>query len=507
MRGADPGRSADIPSVMQNDPGMTFDSLRDFVETLEKAGELKRVGVPVSPDLEVAEILRRAIKAGGPALLFEDVKGYDMPIVANLFASDRRMKIALGVQDFAELGNRVTDILKADIPQGLLGKVGALPRLAQLAGYSPKEVKKGPVTEVVETADPSLAFLPALRTWPKDAGRFITFGLVLTKNPETGVRNLGIYRMQIHDERTAAMHWQVHKRGALHGQMAAELGRKVEAAVIIGADPATVFAGFAPVPEGLDKYLYAGLVRSKGIELVKCRTVDLEVPAHAEIVLEGYVDPGDMRVEGPFGDHTGYYSEPEAYPTFHLTGVMRRESPLCLAAVAGKPVMEDAYMGKAVERAFLPLVRFLQPEIADVYFPPSAWFQGLAVVSIRKRYPGHAKKVMMGLWGMGQLSLTKILVVVDHDVDVHDMKEVVWAVTTRTDPARDVMLLDGMPTDNLDPASPVRNLGSKMGVDATVKGPEEGLRRASTDQVLPDGKTAELVAKRWTEYGFGTPPA
>ncbi|MDG6933938.1 MAG: menaquinone biosynthesis decarboxylase [Nitrososphaerota archaeon] len=481
---------------------MPYESLRDFLATLENKGELVHVKAQVSAELEIAEILRRVMTNGGPALLFDNVQGYNMPVAANLFGSENRMKLALEVDDFTKLGTRVTDLLSTPIPSGMLDRIKSLPRLAELTGYAPKMEKKGPVSEVIETANPKLNFLPALKSWPNDAGPFITFGMVVTKNPETGTRNLGVYRMQVYDEKTAGMHWQIHKRGALHYKMLAEKGRKIEAAVVIGSDPGTIYSSVAPVPEGLDKFLYAGMVRGRGVPLIKCNTVDLEVPSNAEIVLEGYVDPSDIRTEGPFGDHTGYYTEPAPYPTFHLTGVMRRSDPIYLATIVGKPVLEDAYIGKAVEKAFLPLMKFLQPEIVDVNFPSSGWFQGIAIVSIKKRYPGQAKKVMMGLWGTGQLSLTKILVVVDSDVNVHSLDDVIWAVTTRADPARDILLIPNVPTDTLDPASPLQDLGSKMGIDATLKGPEEGHTRRSLELILPDEKTKALVTNRWSEYGL-----
>jgi len=282
----------------------------------------------------------------------------------------------------------------------------------------------------------------------------------------------------------------------------AEQGKRIEVAVIIGADPATVYTGVAPVPEGLDKYLFAGIMRRKGVELVKCQTVDLEVPAQSEIVLEGYVDPKDIRMEGPFGDHTGYYTPPEPYPTFHLTGVMRKQNPTYLTTVVGKPILEDAYLGKVIERSFLPLIQVLQPEVVDISFPAAGWFQGLAIVSMKKRYPGQAKKVMFGLWGTGQLALTKMLVIVDEDVNIHDMNDVIWAVTTRTDPARDILILDRVPTDTLDPSSPILNLGSKIGIDATTKSKGEGFEGEWQEQAKPDEKTSELVSTKWKEYGI-----
>ena len=298
------------------------------------------------------------------------------------------------------------------------------------------------------------------------------------------------------------MHWQTHKRGAQHYELSKEKNNKIEVAIAIGTDPATIFSGVAPVPEGLDKFLFSGIVRKKGIKLVKCKTIDLEVPANSEIVLEGYVDPSDIRTEGPFGDHTGYYTPPEPYPTFNLTGIMHRKNPLYLTTVVGKPILEDAYIGKVIEQSFLPLIQMFHPEVFDFSMPASGWFQGLAIISIKKRYPGQAKKVMMGLWGLGQLSLTKIFVVVDHDINVHDINDVIWAITTRSDPKRDTLIIDNTPTDTLDPSSPLLNLGSKMGIDATTKSKEEGYYREIQKIAKVDKDTKQLVDQNWHQYGF-----
>lgn len=473
------------------------------MESLEKIDQLKRIKTRVSVDLEIAEILRRVMyKNEGPAVLFENVEGYKIPVLGNAFGSLRRLKIALDMENFEEIGERMSALTRLKIPHGLLNKFKMLPKLSEIADYGPKSVNSGLVTEVIETSNPSLDVLPIIKSFPKDAGRFITFGITVTKNPETLIRNMGVYRLQVIDSKKAIMHWQIHKRGALHYEMNKENSRKTEVAIVIGADPATVFSAVAPVPEGLDKFLFAGITRKKGIDLVKCRTIDVEVPATAEIVLEGYVDPSELNVEGPFGDHTGYYTPPEPFPTFNLTGIMMRKNPIYLTTVVGKPILEDAYIGKVIERSFLPLVRLFQPEVVDFSMPPAGWFQGLAIVSIKKRYPGQAKKVMMGLWGMGQLSLTKILIVVDQDVNVHDMNDVIWAVTTRADPKRDTMLIDNAPTDTLDPASPLLNLGSKMGIDATKKMKEEGYERPIQEEALPNESTVSLVTKKWNEYGF-----
>ena len=480
---------------------MTLDDIHQFVDELEKAGELKRIITQVDSDLEIAEILRRTMYANGPALLFENVKDYDMPVLGNAFGSLKRLEIGLETSDFTEIGQRIVDMTKMEVPSGVLSKIKKLPELAKMGDVFPKLEKDGPVTEIVD-GSPSFDKIPILKTWPKDAGRFITFGFVVTKHPETGVRNLGVYRMQILDSKHALMHWQKHKRGAHHHDITKEKGEKIEAAIVIGGDPATIFSAVAPVPEGLDKFVFAGIARKKGIKTVKCKTIDLEVPANAEIVLEGYVDPFDVRDEGPFGDHTGYYTPKEPYPTFTLTGMMQRKKPIYLTTIVGKPILEDAYIGKVIERSFLPLIRMFQPEVIDFSMPPSGWFQGLAIISIKKRYPGQARKVMMGLWGLGQLSLTKIFVVVDNDVNVHDINDVIWAITTRADAARDVMIIDKTPTDTLDPASPLLNLGSKLGIDATQKTKEEGFEREIQEQVKVDDATKSLVDSKWSGYGI-----
>lgn len=482
---------------------MTFESLRDYMDALDRAGQLKRVTTKVSPNLEVAEIMRRAMYSQQqPALLFENVQGSSMPILGNAFGTIERLHLALDAKDFTEIGSRIVQLTKLKMPSSALDKLKMLPKLSEIADYGPKNVDSGPVTETVMTDKASLNSLPILKSFAGDAGKFITFGLTITKHPESGVRNMGVYRMQVVDERKAIMHWQIHKRGAEHYQIMKKSKKRIDVAIAIGPDPATIFSAVAPVPEGLDKFLFSGITRKKGIKLVKCSTVDLEVPANAEIVLEGYVTPNDLLLEGPFGDHTGYYTPAELFPTFILTAIMQRQDPIYMTTVVGKPILEDAYIGKVIERSFLPLIQMLQPEVVDISMPPECWFQGLAVISVRKRYPGQAKKVMMGLWGMGQLSLTKIFVVVDPDIDVHNMREVLWAITTRADPKRDTMIIDNTPTDTLDPASPLPNLGSKMGIDATTKWREEGYAREAQEVAVVDDETRSLVNSRWKEYGF-----
>lgn len=480
---------------------MPIEDIHQFIQELEKQDELKRVKAQVDSNLEIAEILRRAVYSNGPAILFEDVKGFDIPVLGNAFGSLKRMEIGLGTKDFTEIGQRIVDLTKMDIPSGFINKIKKLPELSKMSESFPKLEKSGPVKEVINDT-PSFDKIPILKTWPKDGGKFITFGLVATKHPETEVRNLGVYRMHIIDNKHAIMHWQKHKRGAHHYDLAKEKGEKIEAAIIIGSDPATIYSAVAPVPEGLDKYLFAGITRKKGINTVKCQTIDLEVPANADIVFEGYVDSTDLREEGPFGDHTGYYTPIEPFPTFTLTGMMQRKKPIYLTTVVGKPIVEDAFIGKVIERSFLPLIRMFQPEVIDFAMPPAGWFQGMAIISIKKRYPGQAKKVMMGLWGLGQLALTKIFVVVDQDVNVHDINDVIWAITTRADAARDITIINNTPTDTLDPASPLVNLGSKLGIDATQKTHEEGYEREIQEQVQVDEATKKLVDSKWPEYGL-----
>ena len=480
---------------------MPIDDTSELVQVLENANELRRIKTEVDANLEIAEILRRTMYQNGPALLFENVKGYDMPILGNAFGSMKRLELALETNDFTEIGQRITDVTKMEIPKGVFNKIKKLPELSKMSGSFPNLEKSGPVTEVI-VENPTFSKIPILKTWKNDAGKFITFGLTATKHPETGVRNLGVYRIQIIDDTHALMHWQKHKRGAQHEVISKKTNDKMEAAIIIGGEPATVFSAVAPVPEGLDKYLFAGITRKQGITTVKCKTVDIDVPANAEIVLEGYVDSSDMRDEGPFGDHTGYYTPKEPYPTFTLTGIMQRKNPIYLTTVVGKPILEDAYIGKVIERSFLPLIQMFHPEVVDFDMPSAGWFQGMAIISIKKTYPGQAKKVMMGLWGMGQLALTKMFVVVDDDVNVHDINDIIWAITTRTDAARDITIIDRTPSDTLDPASPLVNLGSKLGIDATQKTLAEGFEREIQEKVQVDDETKSLVDSKWTDYGI-----
>lgn len=480
---------------------MAFRNLSDFLRVLEERGLLQRISTPVDPELEITEITDRVVKAGGPALFFERVKGSPYPLVINLFGSLERMKLALEVQDLDEVGRRLEELLKPPEVSGLLDKLRALPKLAELASFTPKRVRSAPCQEVVETENPSLRDLPIIKSWPQDGGPFITLPLVITRDPSTGQQNVGMYRMQVYDERTTGMHWHIHKDGARHFRGVREKRQRLEVAVALGADPATIYAATAPLPGQIDELTFAGFLRRAAVEVVKAKTVDLEVPAEAEFILEGYVDPNEKRREGPFGDHTGFYSLADDYPVFHLTAITRRRHPVYPATVVGKPPMEDFFLGKATERIFLPLLRLQLPEVVDMDFPAEGVFHNCLILSIRKTYPGQARKVMNAVWGLGQMMYTKLVVVVDADVNVHDSREVWWRVFANIDPARDVTVTLG-PLDALDHASPTPLYGAKMGIDATRKWPEEGHAREWPDEIKMSPEIVELVNRRWREYGI-----
>ncbi len=482
---------------------MGYRDLRAFVQKLEKEGELKRISEEVDPVLEITEITDRVTKAGGPALLFEHPKGSRIPLLINMLGSERRMNLALEVKDLEEVAARIRGYIDVQSPQGLLDKLKLLPKLAEIGAFFPKSVRHGPCKEVVRKDGFSLLEFPILKCWPQDAGRFITWPLVFTKNPETGKRNVGVYRMQIFDERSTGMHWQTQKHGAEHFRRArAGLGSgRMEVAVAIGADPATCISGILPVPPDMDELMFAGFLRREPVELVACETVDLEVPANAEIVLEGYVQVDGMRTEGPFGDHTGFYSLEGEYPVFHVTCVTHRQSPLYLTTIVGPPPQEDYFIGHAIERIFLPVMKMQFPEIAEISMPAEGIFHNLMIVAIRKSYPGHARKVMNAIWSLGQAMFTKVIVVVDHDVDVHDPREVVWKTLCAIDPERDVQFVLG-PVDTLDHAARMQDFGSKMGIDATRKWPTEGFARPWPDEIKMDEAVKLRVQSLWSRLGL-----
>ena len=484
---------------------MAYKDLRAFLKKLEKAGELKRITAEVDWKLEVTEITDRVTKQGGPALLFENIKGSKVPLAINLFGTHRRMNLALEVNDLQEVAARISGFIDFKTPSGLVDKLKMLPKLGELGAFFPKTVKSGPCKEVVKREGFSLLDFPIIQCWPQDAGRFITFPLVFTRNPESGKRNVGVYRMQVFDERTTGMHWQTQKHGAEHFRRArSRYGEgKLEVAVAIGADPATVFCGIVPAPPDVDELLLAGFLRRSPVELVKCETVELEVPANAEIILEGYVDLNELRREGPFGDHTGYYSLADDYPVFHVTCVTPRRDPIYLTTIVGPPPQEDYFMGYAIERILLPIMKLQFSEIVDVHMPAEGIFHNLMIVSIRKSYPGHARKIMSAIWGLGQAMFTKVLLVVDEDVNVHDPGEVAWKALCAIDPERDVEFHLG-PVDTLDHAARLPDFGSHMGIDATRKWATEGYARGPwPDEIRMDENTRARIAARWKQLGLG----
>jgi len=469
-----------------------YSDLTDFLSDLDKRRLLARVPEPVSPDLEIAAVTDRACKlpGGGPALLFEKPTGFDIAAVTNLYGSNERMCLALGVKTLDDLAKEIDELMTPQMPEGIIDALKMLPMVGRLRDLMPKTVKDAACQEVV-SRDGTLDAFPILKCWPDDGGKFITFPLVFTKDPETGMRNIGTYRMQVFDGRTTGMHWQRHKGGAQHYRVAERLGRRLEVAVALGAEPVLPYCATAPMPEGLDELLLGGFLSRRRIELVKCVTVDLEVPASSHIVLEGYVEPGERRREGPFGDHTGLYSQPDDFPVFHVTCVTHRKKPTYLTTVVGVPPMEDYYLGLASERIFLPMIRKTLPEIVDMHFPAEGIFHNLVLVSIDKRYPGHARKIMNAFWGLGQLMFSKTIVVVDKDVDVHDVSQVAWIVGTHMDPLRDIQMTKG-PVDDLDDAADLPAYGGKMGIDATRKWASEGYTRNWPARV----KTTEAAGRK-----------
>lgn len=485
---------------------MAIESVRDWIGVLEQAGELRRVRAEVDPRLELAEIVDRVSKEDGApnrALLFERVKGSAMPVLVNAFGSRRRCALALGVERIEEHADRLRALLEQAPPEGLLEKLRLLPRLAEIGSWLPKKVGSAPCQEVVLEGDAvDLGRLPVLTTWPQDAGPFITFPLCVTQDPESGRRNLGTYRLQVFGRNETGFHTHLHKDARRHLGKAAARGEKVPVAVVIGADPATCFASVVPAPPDLDELLIAGFLRRKPVPLVACRTVPLEVPATAEIVLEGWVDPGELRREGPFGDHTGFYSLADDYPVLRVSCMTMRRDAVYHTTLVGRPPQEDCWMTEAIERLLLPVLQKALPEVLDYRMPFAGVAHNLMLVRIRKQYPGHAQKVMNAVWGLGQAMFTKVVVVVDQDVNIHDDAEVAWKVLNHIDPQRDLQFMMG-PVETLDHASRAACYGSKVGVDATRKWPEEGFTRAWPDEIVMDAATKERVAARWRELGLG----
>ena len=493
---------------------MAYASFSQFVGALEQAGELKRIAAPVATELEITEIADREMKSpgGGKALLIEKptINGRvsPIPVAINTMGSRRRMALSLGVGSIDELAHQMQLILKAKPPTGMREAWTLLRQGIDLLHARPRHVSDGPCKEVVHRFDGdaaqerafTLENLPVLKCWPKDGGRFITLPNVHTRDPDTGERNVGMYRMQIYDGTTTGMHWQVHKVGARHGKRYYERKERMPVAVTLGGDPAMTFAATAPLPDGLDEVLFAGFVRKKSVDLVKCTTNDLEVPADADFVLEGYVQPGETQPEGPFGDHTGFYTPVEDYPVFHLTAITHRKEPVYPATIVGIPPMEDFYMGSASVRVFLPIFRMNFPEIVDMALPAEGVFHNLVFVSIRKQYPWQAYKIMHGLWGMGQMMFSKYIVVVDEDCDVHNTSEVLFRLCANTDPQRDSTFIKN-PCDALDHAQTMANIGSHMGIDATRKLAGEGYTRTWPELLKMDPAVKERVDRIERELG------
>ncbi|SCK09720.1 4-hydroxy-3-polyprenylbenzoate decarboxylase [Vogesella sp. LIG4] len=491
---------------------MKYNDLRDFMSQLESQGELKRVKVPVSPHLEMTEIGDRVLKAGGPALLFETPqqgqKRYDIPVLANLFGTPKRVAMGMGAADvmqLREIGKTLAYLKEPEPPKGLRDAWDKLPLLKQVLSMAPKEVKKAPCQQIVwEGAEVDLARLPIQHCWPGDVAPLITWGLTVTRGPHKKRQNLGIYRQQVIGRNRVIMRWLAHRGGALDYRefRAANPDAPYPVAVVLGCDPATILGAVTPVPDTLSEYQFAGLLRGSRTELVKCIGSDLQVPASAEIVLEGHIHPNDMAMEGPYGDHTGYYNEQDSFPVFTIDRITMRENPVYHSTYTGKPPDEPAVLGVALNEVFVPILQKQFPEIVDFYLPPEGCSYRMAVISIKKQYPGHAKRVMMGCWSfLRQFMYTKFIVVVDDDVNTRDWKEVIWAITTRMDPVRDTTLIDNTPIDYLDFASPISGLGGKMGLDATNKLPGETNREWGTPIVM-DAGTRQRVDELWQQLGL-----
>jgi len=483
---------------------MPYKDLREFLKVLEKEGELLRIKEPLSPILEITELTDRVSKLpnGGKALLFEKVEGYSVPVLTNMLGSEKRIKLALGYENLEDIGWKLYKLLRPEIPNTFLEKLKRIPELKKLNDSLPRVMKKGPVKENVIRDNINILEFPVLKCWPEDGGRYITFGQVITKDPESGIRNIGLYRVQVLSERELALHWQIHKDGNHHYWKAKKLGKKMEVAIAIGGDPVLSYVASAPLPPEVDEYLFAGLIREEGVELLKGETVDLEYPAHAEIVIEGYVYPQEHLVdEGPFGDHTGFYTPVDKYPKMHITAIVHRDNPIYLSTIVGRPPQEDKYLGWATERIFLPLIKFNLPEVVDYHLPAEGCFHNFCFVSIKKRYPGHAFKVAYALLGLGLMSLEKVIVVFDDWVNVHDIQEVLWAWGNNMDPSRDVLILRG-PIDVLDHSTNSVGFGGKMVIDATTKWKEEGYTREWPKVIEMSKEVKDKIDSLWQRLKF-----
>jgi 4-hydroxy-3-polyprenylbenzoate decarboxylase len=484
---------------------MAYDGLSEFTKALEARGELSRVRARVSPVLEIAEVADRIMKAAGPAVLFEKVEGSPLPLLINAFGSRRRMALALGEVDLDDHARAIEDLVKTRAPANGRELAELAMKVPSLSHAVPRREKSAACQEIVREGDAvDLDELPIMTSWPNDGGAFITLPNVITRDPDGGARNIGMYRMQKIDRRTTAMHWQIHKTGARHFRRAQELGKKrLDVAVALGGDPALTYAATAPLPDGIDEWMFAGFLRGKSVGVVPCKTVDLEVPAESDIVLEGYVDPSEALFdEGPFGDHTGYYTPVDKFPRFHVTAITRRANAIYPSTIVGPPPMEDAWLGKATERLFLPLLRMLFPEVVDMNLPVEGAFHNLVIVSIKKAYPFHASRVAHGLWGAGQMMFSKVILVVDDDVDVQNLGEVAWRLLANLDPKRDVSFVQG-PIDQLDHGANQALYGGKMCIDGTKKWKEEGYAREWPEVARMSADVKSRVDARWDEYGLG----
>jgi 4-hydroxy-3-polyprenylbenzoate decarboxylase len=493
---------------------MPYRDLTEFVTELERAGELVRVARPVRVELEITEISDRCMKSpgGGPALLFEqpvqpDGSVASMPVLINMFGSERRMAMALGVDRLEDVSDRIRGLLEMKPPSGLKEKLLLIPQLAEFARFPPRQARGTPACQstVLRGPEADLESIPHLKCWPEDGGRYITLPQVISRDPATGRRNVGMYRIQVLDSNRLAMHWQRHKSGAAHWREMAARGERMPVCIALGGDPACIYSGSAPLPPNIDEYLFTGFLRKEPVALAPAVTNDLEVPADADLVIEGWIDPGeDLVVEGPFGDHTGFYSEADLYPAVHVEAITMRDRPVYPATVVGRPPMEDFWLGYATERIFLPLLQMTAPEVVDYHMPPEGIFHNLVFVSIRKDYPGQAYKVMQGLWGQGLMSLAKVIVVVDEWVDVRNVPEAWWVALNNIDPERDTMFTRG-PIDVLDHASRRFTFGSKLGIDGTRKWPEEGFDRNWPAVIEMDDATRDAVDAMWSELGIELP--